>query len=116
VEKSISVIDWRVTDADSIYNKYRALCGLWPLMTTWHGIAVKLLKVSKHRIPNLETQLIPGQIVYDKRSHKLSVKCGGKGGCVSIEKLKITGHKIMSGKDFFNGFVYMRPDEEWKFD
>lgn len=65
---------------------------------------------------NAETQLKPGDLVYDKQRQKLSVKCGGKGGYVSIEKLKIPGHKTMSGKDFFNGFVYMKPNNERKFD
>jgi len=116
VEKNISVIDWDVTDSNAVYNKYRALCGLWPLTTTWHGTPVKLLKVCKYQIPNVETELIPGQLVYDKRSHKLAVKCGGKGGCVSVEKLNISGHKTMSGKDFFNGFVYIKPENERKFD
>lgn len=117
MKKSISVVDWDVTDSNSVYNMYRALCSLWPLTTTWHGTPVKLLKVCRCWIPNVETlQLVPGQLVYDKRSHKLSVKCGGKGGFVSVEKLKISGHKTMSGKDFFNGFVYMRPENEWKFD
>lgn len=64
---------------------------------------------------NLEIQSKPGQLVYDKRRQKLSVKCGGKGGYISIEKLKIPGHKTMSGKDFFNGFLYMKPENEWIF-
>lgn len=112
----MSTIKWEVSDSNFIYNKYRALCGLWPLTTIWHGTPVKLLKVYKYIMPNLDTQLKPGQLMYDKQRHKLTVKCGGKGGYVSIEKLKIPGHKTMSGKDFYNGFVYIRPQHEWKFD
>lgn len=110
------IIDWNITDSNSVYNKYRALSGLWPLTTTWHGIPVKLIKVCKYHMPNVECQLKPGQLVYDKRKNKLSVKCGGKGGYVLIEKIKMSGHKTMSGKDFFNGFLYMKPENEWKFD
>lgn len=95
---------------------YRALCGLWPLSTAWNGTPVKLLKVCRYQMSNLETQLKPGKIVYDKRKQMLLVKCGGKGGFVSVEKLKIPGHKTMSGKDFFNGFLYMKPEKEWIFD
>lgn len=116
MEKSLSVIDWTASDSNSVYNKYRALCSLWPLTTYWHGIPIKLLKVSKYQIPNLESQLKPGTLVYDKQKHKLFVKCGGKGGFVFIEQLKIPGHKKMTGKDFYNGFVYMKPENEWKFD
>lgn len=116
VEKNLSIIDWNIADSNSVYNKYRALYGLWPLITSWHGIPVKLLKLSQCQMPNLEAQLKPGDISYDKQKHKLSVKCGGKGGYVSIEKLKIHGHKTMSSKDFFNGFMYMKPNNEWKFD
>lgn len=112
----MSVIDWDTDDSNSIYNKYRAFFGLWPLTTSWHGTPVKLLKVCKSQMPNLEPQLLPGEIIYDKRKHILCVKCGGKGGYLSIEKLKITGHKTMLGKDFFNGFVYMRPENERKFE
>lgn len=116
VDKNLSIIDWNSADSNSVYNKYRALYGLWPLLTYWHGIPVKLLKLSQYQTPDLEAQLKPGEILYEKQKHKLSVKCGGKGGYVSIEKLKIHGHKTMSGKDFFNGFVYMKPNNEWKFD
>lgn len=117
MEKNLSVVDWNLADSKSVYNKYRALYGLWPLITSWHGIPVKLLKLSQYQTPNLEFQFKPGQILYDKQKHKLGVKCGGKrGGYMSIEKLKIHGHKTMSGKDFFNGFVNMKPNNEWKFD
>jgi len=116
VEKNISIIDWNTSDSNVVYNKYRALCGLWPLTTTWHGVPIKLLKVSKSQMPTLETQWKPGELIYDKQRHRLSVKCGGKGGYVSIEKLKIPGHKTMSGKDFVNGFMKMKPKNEWKFD
>jgi len=112
----MSVIKWDVSDSNYVYNKYRALCGLWPLTTNWHGKQMKLLKVCKHQMPNLKPQLEPGQFFYDKQRHKLYVKCGGKGGYVSVESLKVTGHKTMSGKDFYNGFVYMKPKNEWKFD
>lgn len=108
-------IDWNTTDSNTIYNKYRALCGLYPLISTWHGIPVKLLRLCKYQISNLENQLRPGELFYDKRRHKLAVKCGGKGGYVSIEELKIPGHRSMSGKDFFNGFIYMKPENERKF-
>jgi len=117
VDKNLSIIDWDVMDSNSVYNKYRALCGLWPLRTTWHGTPVKLLKVCNYsQMRNVETQLQPGHLVFDKQRQKLSVQCGGKGGFVSIEKIKIPGHKTMSGKDFFNGFVYMKPNSEQKFD
>lgn len=111
----MSVIDWNTADSNSIYNKYRALYGLWSLTTTWHETPVKLIEISKYT-PNLEYQLKPGGFMYDKRKHKLFVKCGGKGGYLLINKLKIPGHKTMSGKDFFNGFVYMKPENEWTFD
>lgn len=116
VDKNLSIIDWDLMDSNSVYNKYRALCGLWPLTTTWHGTPVKLLKLCNFQNLNIETQLTSGKLMYDKQRQKLFVKCGGKGGYVSIEKLKIPGHKTMSGKDFFNGFVYMKPHSEQKFD
>ncbi|XP_015375844.1 PREDICTED: methionyl-tRNA formyltransferase, mitochondrial isoform X2 [Diuraphis noxia] len=116
VDKTLSIIDWNVMDSNLVYNKYRALCGLWPLTTTWHGTPVKLLKVCNYQMSNAKTQLQPGDLVYDKQRKKLFVICGGKGGCVSIEKLKIPRHKTMSGKDFFNGFVYNKPISERKFD
>lgn len=116
MDKSISIIDWNVSDSNDIYNIYRALCGLWPLSTTWNRTPVKFLKVCKYQMSNVETQMKPGQIIYEKQKQVLSVKCGGKGGFVSIEKLKIPGHKTMSGKDFFNGFLYMKPEKEWIFD
>lgn len=111
----MSVIDWEASDSNLIYNKYRALCGFMPLTTNWHGTPVKLLKVCKNQTPNVEADLKPGQLVYDKQRHKMFVKCGGKGGYVCIEKLKIPGHKTMSGKDFYNGFVYMKPNHDCKF-
>lgn len=115
VDKNLSIINWDETDSNSVYNKYRALCGLWPLITTWHGTSIKLMKVCNYQTTNIDTQLKPGDLIYDKQSQKLFVKCGGKGGYVSIEKLKIPGHRTMSGKDFFNGFIYMKPISERKF-
>lgn len=112
----MAIVQWDVLDSNLVYNKYRALCGLWPLTTTWHGTPVKLLKVSKYQIDNLDTQLKPGEIVYDKQRHKLFVTCGGgKRGFICIEKIKIPGHRTMSGKDFYSGFVYKKPKNEWRF-
>lgn len=112
----MSVIDWNVSDSNFVYNKYRALCGLWPLITTWHGKQVKILKVNKYQMSSLEVPLEPGKLICDKRKNKLLVKCGGKGGYVSIEKLKISGHKTMTGIDFFNGFICKQPNSDRKFD
>lgn len=113
----MSVIDWTTMDSNSVYNTYRALRGLWPLITTWHERQVKLVKMSKYQMPNLKTKLKPGELVCDKQKNKLVVKCGGvKEGYVSIEKLKISGHKTMSGIDFFNGFVCKQPESKRRFD
>lgn len=112
----MSIIDWNTMDSNLIYNKYRALYGLWPLTTTWHGVPMKLIDICKYNRPNLKYELKPGRLMYDKQRHKLFVKCGGKGGYVLINKLKIPDHKKMSGKDFFNGFMYKKSENEWKFD
>ncbi|XP_050419670.1 methionyl-tRNA formyltransferase, mitochondrial [Adelges cooleyi] len=117
VEKSMAVVDWETSDSKLLYNKYRALDGLWPLLTTWHGTHVRLfqVKVNRNNLPNVSDQSTPGAIVYDKRKRILLVKCGGKGGYISVGQVKISGSKIMFGYDFYSGYVGKRPECDRKF-
>lgn len=106
--------------AQQVYNRYRALYSVKRLTTSWRGIPVKLVDV---RLP--ETHLnaaaavpdgsdpstldrrksvLPGQVEYDRVAKCIRVYCADL-ECIIVDRLSVSGKRIMSAADFHNGFM-----------
>ncbi|KAI4495202.1 hypothetical protein M0804_001403 [Polistes exclamans] len=103
----ISLIKWDEMSSIDIYNLQRALMELYPLTTKFHDKTIKLLDIRKidkpSRLTNLESN-IPGVATFDKVNKILIVKCKND-SWISVAKLGIPGHRLMSANDFNNGFI-----------
>lgn len=89
-----------------MYDRYRALYGLRPLLTNFGGELVKLFKLSfdsTQSVPAVPADR-PGQLEYSKRSRQLLVRCGD-GRALELLQLSVGGKKTLSGQDFYNGFL-----------
>ncbi|XP_050540669.1 methionyl-tRNA formyltransferase, mitochondrial-like isoform X3 [Daktulosphaira vitifoliae] len=116
VVKSMAIVNWKTSDSKVLYDKFRALDGLYPLTTTWQGKQINLYKIScLHHIKNFNDSVEPGSILCDKKKRTLIVKCGGIGGFILVGQVKLSGHKTMIGYDFYSGFVSKKPEKERKF-
>ncbi|XP_043251399.1 methionyl-tRNA formyltransferase, mitochondrial isoform X1 [Colletes gigas] len=106
ITSKIASIKWNEMSASNVYNLYRALLGLYPLVTTFQNTTIKLHDIKKIEKP-VPTELIeemPGVVIYDKINSVLIIKC--KEDCVSVKKVVVRGKPAMSARDFNNGYIY----------
>lgn len=106
ISPDFAVINWENMDSTAIYNKERALTGIYLLATSWIGNhPVKLLEINEceHK-DDSETYLKPGFVLYHKPSKKLRVLCSNN-TWISVGKIKVHGKKVMNAIDFYNGYV-----------
>ncbi|KAK2586276.1 hypothetical protein KPH14_001531 [Odynerus spinipes] len=104
---NISLIIWDEMSATHIYNLQRALTGLYPLTTKFQDITIKLLDVRKIQKSSHLSHIkpdIPGVVTFDKVNNVLIVKCKDD-SWVSVAKVSMPGRRLMSAKDFNNGFI-----------
>uniref|UniRef100_A0A182W5M6 Methionyl-tRNA formyltransferase, mitochondrial n=1 Tax=Anopheles minimus TaxID=112268 RepID=A0A182W5M6_9DIPT len=107
IDQKFAEIIWKSSTAVRIYDLYRSLYGLRPLLTTFGGDVVKIFKLSFNREQSLPTQTMPnepGHVEYSKRTKQLLVRCGD-GRLLAILQLSVGGKKILTGQDFYNGFL-----------
>lgn len=109
IKPEFSRVKWCSMSARQVYDLDRALCGFFPLTSTWKGIVIKLYDVCKINqesdIKESESsQVQPGCIIYDKVNKVLKVMCAD-GNWVSIKQVSVTGKKTMSAADFNNGYI-----------
>uniref|UniRef100_A0A182XJX3 Methionyl-tRNA formyltransferase, mitochondrial n=1 Tax=Anopheles quadriannulatus TaxID=34691 RepID=A0A182XJX3_ANOQN len=106
IDPKFAEIRWHQATAVSVYDRYRALYGLRPLLTSFGGELVKLFKLSfdsTQPVPAVPADR-PGQLEYSKRSRQLLVRCGD-GRALELLQLSVGGKKTLSGQDFYNGFL-----------
>uniref|UniRef100_A0A182K6H2 Methionyl-tRNA formyltransferase, mitochondrial n=1 Tax=Anopheles christyi TaxID=43041 RepID=A0A182K6H2_9DIPT len=115
IDQRFAEIRWQQASAVSVYDRYRSLYGLRPLLTTFGGEVVKIFKLSFNRdqaAPQVPT-CSAGQIEYSKRDKQLLVRCSD-GRAVELLQLSIGGKKILTGQDFYNGFLSkVNPSERY---
>ncbi|XP_052900954.1 methionyl-tRNA formyltransferase, mitochondrial [Anopheles moucheti] len=110
VDQKFAEILWKTTTAVRVYDLYRSLYGLRPLLTTFGGDAVKIFKLSFNREQPVPTeyrhtlQNMAGHVEYSKRHKQLLVHCGD-GRILEIHQLSVGGKKMLTGQDFYNGFL-----------
>ncbi|XP_053668877.1 methionyl-tRNA formyltransferase, mitochondrial [Anopheles marshallii] len=107
VDQKFAEIMWENSTAIRVYDLYRSLYGLRPLLTTFGGDVVKIFKLSFNREQPVLTETVqnkPGNVEYSKRHKQLTVRCGD-GRLLEIHQLSVGGKKILTGQDFYNGFL-----------
>lgn len=93
--------------AEKIFNLGRAVDGIFPVQTTWNGRPVKLFKIRKGDITSTKN---PGYVEYDSEKTLLKVLCSDL-QFITVKKIGLVGKKIMSAKDFNNGYVKKEPPD-----
>lgn len=107
ITRNTSKVLWKSMTAKNVYDLQRALTGLYPLTTTFHGTIIKLFGVKL--IPgqmtnNNFTVINPGVVLYEKKMNLLIVQCSD-GNWVSIEELLLPNRRKITARDFKNGFM-----------
>ncbi|XP_018570371.1 methionyl-tRNA formyltransferase, mitochondrial [Anoplophora glabripennis] len=116
VSSEFAVVSWEDMTSTQIYNRERAVTGLFSLTSSWNGIPVKLVGVtdckncdallnSKDSVP-----LKPGFVKYDKKRKTLIVVCADK-TLISVDKIGIFGKRVMTAMEFNNGYIKKEPVE-----
>lgn len=110
VTSEFARVSWEKMTSSEIYNRERALTGLFSLISSWKGTPVKLLGVMDCGNCDLSSNdkdsapLKPGYVRYDKKRKVLLIVCANK-TLISVEKIGIFGKKVMSAPDFNNGYI-----------
>ncbi|KAJ9579551.1 hypothetical protein L9F63_004810, partial [Diploptera punctata] len=122
VKPSLAHVDWENMSSIQVFNLYRALVGLYPLSTTWHGMHIKLLEPVlldktldiSERTSNSWLLSSPGCVELDRSGRILRVLCADN-KWIGFQVVRIQGRKPMSAQDFHNGFISKRSATEWIF-
>ncbi|GLG93019.1 Uncharacterized protein GBIM_00527 [Gryllus bimaculatus] len=111
VSPSLALVDWNKMSALQIYNLWRALVGIHPLISKWHGITIKIFSVELHQsdiamesVDQFLNSVQPGYVYYHRPSKLLRVKCSD-GNWISVANIGLPAKKPMSCKDFYNGYI-----------
>lgn len=100
--------------AVNVFDLYRSLYTFKNPSTTFQGDPVKFIEINydSNQIPN--SFLKPGQVSFCKDKNALLVQCGDY-NTIDILKLSIGKKKVMSARDFNNGFLKKCPEAEASF-
>lgn len=130
------VLNFETMSAPCIYNLYRGLVGIVPLITNWMGLQVSLHGISLRTVSQLHlTQFVgftkaenssedfnsssncscvPGQIFFDRKLKHIVVGCKGE-SFVSVDRVAPYRKKSMSALEFYNGYLSKQPKILWHF-
>ncbi|XP_046393963.1 methionyl-tRNA formyltransferase, mitochondrial isoform X1 [Ischnura elegans] len=114
IQPSLGHVSWQDKNAESLYNLWRALFGIFHITTFWHGTQVRLMEAQKFEREEMSIADKPGKIIFSKTSRMILVVCAG-GGKVGFRKIGVAGKKPMSAEDFYNGYMSKRSPEDWYF-
>ncbi|XP_053678188.1 methionyl-tRNA formyltransferase, mitochondrial [Anopheles nili] len=114
IDQKFAEIRWAEAGAVRIYDLYRSLYGLRPVCTSFVGELVKIFKMSYDRGQSKTVrEFVPGHMEYSKRTKQLLVRCCD-GELLEILQLSVGGKKILTGQDFYNGFLSkVNPSERY---
>ena len=122
VNSSLANVNWQSMSSIQVFNLHRALVGLYPLSTSWHGLPIKLLEPVlldeildiPERTSNSWLLNSPGYVEFDRSGHFLRVLCADN-KWIGFRVVRIQGKKPMTAHDFYNGFISKRSATEWIF-
>ena len=105
ITSSFANVDWEHMSARKIYNLGRALTGLYPLFTTWNSTPIKLFDVELcEEVSNVTALGMPGFVAYDRSDLLIKVRCAD-GQWISVKSVAVHNKKLISARDFNNGYV-----------
>ncbi|XP_063988466.1 methionyl-tRNA formyltransferase, mitochondrial [Diachasmimorpha longicaudata] len=114
IGKNISIVKWEEMTARQVYNLQRALTGIFPLKTSFQGKTLKIfgVKISSNTPRDVsDRKSNPGTIFYDRQSRLLMVQCKND-SWVTVAEISMPGKRKMSAKDFNNGFMNNKRNNE----
>ena len=109
INPSMFDLKWNEWSADQVWNRYRGLTDFGKLQSVWLDTN-ELVRFQDMRHPNdlfkfkLENESSPGKTVFvrDRRDLFMCIKC--REGWVSFKNFYYGKRKVMSTRDFYNGF------------
>ena len=117
-------LDWAVSSASQIYNRWRALQHKFKFWTTFHGDYIRLdaMQPPLSRLPstvNLQrnfgvaeepSDVGAGRVVVDRKQNLLLIRC--REDWAPFRSVTINKKPAMSAMDFANGYLYKRRFDE----
>jgi len=117
-------LDWAVSSASQIYNRWRALHNKFKFWTTFHGDYIRLdaMQPPLSRLPdtiNLQqvfgvpkepSDVGAGRIVVDRKLKLILIRC--REDWAPFRAVTINKKPVMSPMDFANGYLYKRRNDE----
>nr|XP_012144126.1 PREDICTED: methionyl-tRNA formyltransferase, mitochondrial isoform X2 [Megachile rotundata] len=110
ITSEMCIIKWDEMSAKRIYDLYRGLFGVYPLMTFLQDTKVKFLEIElieptsiSDLIARFEGEM-PGTVLFDKKSNKLIVKCIND-SFIAVKKISVENARCKNAYDFRNGFL-----------
>lgn len=115
IDENFTHVRWDCMSAKDVFNLYRSLFSFKFPSTQWHGEPVKLKSVSyNEEACSAEMRSEPGTVRYSHKTQVLNVSCAD-GTVIQVESLGIGKKSKISAKDFNNGFLKKRPENERRF-
>uniref|UniRef100_A0A8C3VQD7 Methionyl-tRNA formyltransferase, mitochondrial n=1 Tax=Catagonus wagneri TaxID=51154 RepID=A0A8C3VQD7_9CETA len=108
ISAATSCVKWEEQTSEQIFRLYRAIGNIIPLQTLWMNNTIKLLDLvevnSSHLTDSrlMEQAIIPGSVIYHKKSQILLVCC--KDGWIGVRS--VTLKKTLTATDFYNGYLH----------
>lgn len=99
--------------AQCIYNRFRALYTIVPLVTTWMEMKINLHDVSISNVSG-EHSHFAGQVQYNKKGRHLVVTCAENTHLI-INRLAPVRRKAMTALEFYNGYLMKQNKRLWMF-
>lgn len=130
ITSDLGVIEFEKMSAKCIYNKFRALYGIVPLMISWMGLRLSLHDVSALD-DNLDTELqgligitsslpikdssqsasvIPGQVLYSRKGKYLIIGCR-ENSFLIVRRIAPHRKRPLSAVEFYNGYLSKEQDK-----
>lgn len=115
ITQEFAIINWQQMSSTKILNLDRAISGFLVPTCSWKGTALKLFDIEdctdESIFNNTTDKVCPGYVEYNKTSNILRIICANE-SCISVKKVGVYGKKVMSAKDFYNGFLTKVPVNE----
>lgn len=100
--------------AQCIFNRFRALYTIVPLVTSWMDMKINLHDVSIGNVSGVTPSNLAGQVQYSKKGRHLVVTCAENTQLI-INRLAPVKRKPMTALEFYNGYLMKQNRNLWIF-
>lgn len=97
-------------DAIQVYNLYRAIYGLYPLMTKFRDKHMKLFDAFLEN-EEVARDLLPGTLEYNENTNAIRIVCKDR-RYIYFKAVRVVGKRKISALDFYNGYIKNVPVEK----